>query len=231
MPAAPAWPASASGLTDPPDPSLFRRPDTQGRGDGLRPGYARPNHGNLISRESPKAVATNDALRSCRGCRSCCRHATGRSRTRAPLRRVTRALLRARGAENGAFEFRSSRDAANITVQHLDLVSRSNPRVAQTAVPVATPHRRQRYMRQSLVLTSCVLAFSAVVLVPTATAQDLREQFLPPIDFRPVSFDPEVSDSIGLFTSIANKTFKPSGSEPFPAVVHQLVLRDPDRPE
>lgn len=52
-----------------------------------------------------------------------------------------------------------------------------------------------------------------------AFAQDLREQFLPPIDLKPVTFDSEVKESIGLFTNISNATFKPAGSGPFPAVV------------
>lgn len=74
-------------------------------------------------------------------------------------------------------------------------------------------------MRQPLALISRLIALGALVLVSTALAQDLKAQFLPPLDFKPVSFDSEVKDSIGLFTSIANKTFKPSGGGPFPAVV------------
>ena len=74
-------------------------------------------------------------------------------------------------------------------------------------------------MRHFRTLISGVLALSAGIYASTATAQDLKAQFLAPLDFKPVSFEPEVKDSIGTFTSLANKTFKPSGNGPFPAVV------------
>jgi dienelactone hydrolase len=65
-----------------------------------------------------------------------------------------------------------------------------------------------------------VLVVSSAFLFSTGTvAQDLKAQLLTPLDFKPVSFDPEVKDSIGLFTSIANTAFKPTGSGPSPAVV------------
>jgi dienelactone hydrolase len=50
-------------------------------------------------------------------------------------------------------------------------------------------------------------------------AQDLREQFLPPIDLKPISFESETKEAIGPFTSIANYTFKPPGPGPFAAIV------------
>lgn len=74
-------------------------------------------------------------------------------------------------------------------------------------------------VRLHLTLVSAVLMCCAAGFTSTATAQDLKAQFLPPVDFTPVSFEQEPKDSIGLFTDIANKTFKPSGMGPFPAVV------------
>lgn len=52
-----------------------------------------------------------------------------------------------------------------------------------------------------------------------AASQDLRTQFLPPIELKPVVFESNVKDTIGAFTNIANSTFKPTGTGPFPAVV------------
>jgi dienelactone hydrolase len=74
-------------------------------------------------------------------------------------------------------------------------------------------------MRYSLTLGAGLLLLSVASFAPSAMAQDLKAQFLPPLDFKPVSFEPEVKDSIGLFTSVANTTFKPAGTGPFPAVV------------
>lgn len=66
---------------------------------------------------------------------------------------------------------------------------------------------------------SVLVVVNALLFATVTAAQDLKEQFLPPLDFKPVSFEREVKDSIGLFTSIANTAFKPTGSGPFPAVV------------
>ena len=65
------------------------------------------------------------------------------------------------------------------------------------------------------------LLLSALVAVCSAEAysQDLRAQFLPPLDFKPVTFSGETKESIGMFTDIPNSTFKPPGAGPFPAVV------------
>jgi dienelactone hydrolase len=64
------------------------------------------------------------------------------------------------------------------------------------------------------------LLFLASAALPLAVgAQDLKAQFLPPVDLKPVSFQPDVADSFGLFTSISNRAFKPAGDGPFPAVV------------
>jgi dienelactone hydrolase len=40
-----------------------------------------------------------------------------------------------------------------------------------------------------------------------------------PLELKPVNLDQEVRESIGIFTNIANSTFKPTGPGPFPAVV------------
>lgn len=48
-------------------------------------------------------------------------------------------------------------------------------------------------------------------------AQDLQAQIAPPYDWKPVAFNDEVKDSIGVFTNIANTIFKPAGDGPFPA--------------
>ncbi len=61
--------------------------------------------------------------------------------------------------------------------------------------------------------------FLLMACLPSVWAQELREQFLPPIETKPVTFDTGVKDSIGAFTRIANSVFKPSGDGPFPAVV------------
>jgi dienelactone hydrolase len=74
-------------------------------------------------------------------------------------------------------------------------------------------------MRNSITRIFISLLWSASMCATGAMAQNLKEQFLPPLDFKPVSFEPEVKDSIGIFTSIANAAFKPNGSGPFPAVV------------
>lgn len=74
-------------------------------------------------------------------------------------------------------------------------------------------------MRNAVTWLAAFVALNGVMFATSGEAQDLKEQFLPPLDFKPVSFEPEVKDSIGLFTSIANTAFKPSGSGPFPAVV------------
>lgn len=66
---------------------------------------------------------------------------------------------------------------------------------------------------------SLALAALAGAVSTDVGAQDLREQLLPPIDLKPVTFESTVKDSIGMFTSIANSTFKPPGDGPFPAVV------------
>jgi dienelactone hydrolase len=79
--------------------------------------------------------------------------------------------------------------------------------------------RRRPAMRLSLTLISSVLVLGAAIRAPSAMAQDLKAQFLPPLDFKPVSFEPDVKDSIGLFAAVANRAFKPSGAGPFPAVV------------
>jgi dienelactone hydrolase len=67
-----------------------------------------------------------------------------------------------------------------------------------------------------LLLSVTALAGATSII---ARAQDLREQFLPPIELRPVAFESTVKDSIGMFTNVANTTFKPLGDGPFPAVV------------
>ena len=64
-----------------------------------------------------------------------------------------------------------------------------------------------------------LVAVLATACGTSALAQDLRAQFLPPIDLKPVAFESDVKDSIGSFTNIANSTFKPAGSGRFPAVV------------
>lgn len=64
-----------------------------------------------------------------------------------------------------------------------------------------------------------VLMAAAAALPMRCMAQELRAQFLEPIESTPVKFDAEVKGSIGLFTNIANATFKPAGPGPFPAVV------------
>lgn len=67
-------------------------------------------------------------------------------------------------------------------------------------------------------LLACSVA--AVLSLPRESqAQDLRAQFMEPTISSPVSFDTEVKESIGFFTNIANRTFKPAGTGPFPAVV------------
>jgi len=47
----------------------------------------------------------------------------------------------------------------------------------------------------------------------------LQAQLAPPLDLKPVSFNADVKESIGLFTEVANTVFKPAGDGPFPAVV------------
>jgi dienelactone hydrolase len=74
-------------------------------------------------------------------------------------------------------------------------------------------------MRHFMTWTPVSLFCGALMCAAAAFAQDLKEQFLPPLDFKPVSFEPEAKESIGLFTSIANTAFKPAGTGPFPAVV------------
>jgi dienelactone hydrolase len=73
-------------------------------------------------------------------------------------------------------------------------------------------------MKPSIIAGPLLLSFS-LTLCGISHAQDLREQFLPPIELKPISFESEVKESIGTFTSIANYTFKPPGSGPFAAVV------------
>lgn len=68
-------------------------------------------------------------------------------------------------------------------------------------------------------LNSLLLSALLAVCSVKANSQDLRAQFLPPLDFKPVTFNAETKESIGLFTDIANSTFKPSGTGLFPAVV------------
>lgn len=62
------------------------------------------------------------------------------------------------------------------------------------------------------------LALAATVLSANLRAQEIRAQFLEPVVTSPVTFETNVRESIGLFTNIANSTFKPAGPGPFPAV-------------
>jgi dienelactone hydrolase len=64
-----------------------------------------------------------------------------------------------------------------------------------------------------------VLSLVICAWTSSVCSQELMSQFLPPLNFKPVSFDPDIRDSIGPDVSIGNKTFKPSGPGPFPAVV------------
>jgi len=74
-------------------------------------------------------------------------------------------------------------------------------------------------VRHSTTRFSAFLVLNALLFATGSMSQDLKDQFLPPLDFKPVPFERDVKDSIGLFTSIANTAFKPTGSGPFPAVV------------
>lgn len=67
--------------------------------------------------------------------------------------------------------------------------------------------------------TLTCLSFAAVLLPCQLRAQELRAQFLEPVVSNPVKFDADIKESIGLFTSVANVIFKPTGAGPFPAVV------------
>jgi len=71
--------------------------------------------------------------------------------------------------------------------------------------------------RRAMILLVFLAAASAVPI--RSMAQELRAQFMEPIESTPVKFDAGVKASIGLFTNIANATFKPAGDGPFPAVV------------
>ena len=46
-----------------------------------------------------------------------------------------------------------------------------------------------------------------------------RRSPCPPSNAKPVAFEPDIKDSMGSFTNIANSTFKRAGPGPFPAVV------------
>lgn len=67
--------------------------------------------------------------------------------------------------------------------------------------------------------TLLALTLTLGSLIPPAHAQKIEDQFASPIEIQPVQFENEVKESIGLFTNIANVTFKPPGTGPFPAVV------------
>ncbi len=64
-----------------------------------------------------------------------------------------------------------------------------------------------------------IVAAGLWAIMAGAQAQPLQEQLVPPLERTPVRFDADVKESIGLFTNIANATFKPAGPGPFPAVV------------
>jgi len=66
------------------------------------------------------------------------------------------------------------------------------------------------------------VALAAAALVAahcSLGAQELQAQLAPPLDVKPVAFNDEVKESIGVFTDVANTVFKPAGEGPFPAVV------------
>ena len=68
----------------------------------------------------------------------------------------------------------------------------------------------------------CLQTLAAAILAClsfASSAQDLREQVFPPVDWKPIAFQSDVKESIGAFTNIANHVFKPQGPGPFPAVV------------
>jgi dienelactone hydrolase len=81
------------------------------------------------------------------------------------------------------------------------------------------PSTTQGVMMRSRPTVGSLLFASCLILCVNSHAQDLREQFLQPIDLKPISFETETKESIGTFTSVANYVFKPPGLGPFPAVV------------
>lgn len=52
-----------------------------------------------------------------------------------------------------------------------------------------------------------------------AWGQNIQDSFRNSQDFKPVTIEAEIKESIGTFTSISNYVFKPPGQGPFPAVV------------
>ena len=55
--------------------------------------------------------------------------------------------------------------------------------------------------------------------------QDIRNTFLTSEEFKPVKIEADIKDSIGIFTSISNRIFKPPGQGPFPAIVLMHTCR------